>query len=153
MVDILHRVGAVAPIENVYRAIATPDGVAGWWTSETSGGDRVGETITTGFTNAETGERIGAFELMLEELKPDSRVAWRVASGPEEWVGTLISFDLKRLGEYTIIGFTHGGWREPGEFMAHCSTKWATFLMSLKGFAETGVGEPAPGDVRVSNWH
>ncbi len=36
--------------------------------------------------------------------------------------------------------------------MYHCSTKWATFLMSLKQFAETGKGEPAPNDVRISNW-
>jgi hypothetical protein len=37
--------------------------------------------------------------------------------------------------------------------MYHCSTKWGTFLMSLKQMIETGVGEPAPNDVQVSNWH
>jgi hypothetical protein len=37
--------------------------------------------------------------------------------------------------------------------MSHCSTKWATFLMSLKQLVETGAGAPHPQDVRISNWH
>jgi hypothetical protein len=37
--------------------------------------------------------------------------------------------------------------------MYHCSTKWATFLMSLKALIETGKGDPAPDDVQISNWH
>jgi hypothetical protein len=49
--------------------------------------------------------------------------------------------------------FRHEGWREPVAFMSHCSTKWATFLMSLKQLVETGKGEPAPHDVQISNWH
>ena len=36
--------------------------------------------------------------------------------------------------------FKHEGWREPVEFMHHCSTKWAIFLMSLKSLVETGKG-------------
>jgi len=37
--------------------------------------------------------------------------------------------------------------------MYHCSTKWATFLMSLKQLVETGDGAPSPRDVTISNWH
>jgi hypothetical protein len=49
--------------------------------------------------------------------------------------------------------FRHVDWREPVEFMHHCSTKWATFLMSMKAYAETGRGTPFPDDVRVTvNW-
>jgi hypothetical protein len=36
--------------------------------------------------------------------------------------------------------------------MSHCSTKWATFLMSMKQLVETGTGAPYPQEVRVSNW-
>ena len=49
--------------------------------------------------------------------------------------------------------FAHTGWREPVDFMYHCSTKWATFLMSLKSLLETGTGAPAPDDERISDWH
>jgi len=39
------------------------------------------------------------------------------------------------------------------EFMHHCSTKWATFMLSLKQLVETGKGAPSPDDVQISNWH
>jgi hypothetical protein len=73
--------------------------------------------------------------------------------GPPEWLGTKIRFDLKREDDYTVILFRHEGWKEPVEFMYHCSTKWAVFLMSLKSLVETGAGQPSPNDVRISNWH
>ena len=55
-----------------------------------------------------------------------------------------MTFELRQEGDYTIVLFTHGGWREPVEFMHHCSTKWATYLMSLKSLVETGRRRPRP---------
>jgi len=49
--------------------------------------------------------------------------------------------------------FAHRNWREEVEFMAHCSTKWATFLLSLRDFAESGKGQPSPNDLKIGNWH
>jgi uncharacterized protein YndB with AHSA1/START domain len=37
MIDIIHRVGIKAPISKVYAALSTIEGVAGWWTKETTG--------------------------------------------------------------------------------------------------------------------
>jgi hypothetical protein len=39
------------------------------------------------------------------------------------------------------------------EFMHHCSTKWAVFLLSLKSLVETGQGAPEPNDVKIDNWN
>ena len=71
-------------------------------------------------------------------------------AGPEEWVGTTVEWDLRQDGDHTIVLFRHQGWREPVEFMHHCSTKWATYLMSLKSLVETGQGAPAPHDLHVA---
>ena len=152
MVDILHRVGALAPLEKVYEAIATPEGVAGWWTKDTTGEGTVGRTMTTTFHD-DGGQRLGSFELEVTALDPAGAVDWLVTGGPEEWIGTHIRFDLKEEDGFTIVLFSHTGWKEPVEFMNHCSTKWATFLMSLKSFVETGAGAPSPHDVQISNWH
>ena len=65
--------------------------------------------------------------------------------GPAEWIGTKVSFELKQEGDYSIVLFKHLDWKEPVEFMHHCSTKWATFLMSLKALVETGKGAAQPG--------
>jgi hypothetical protein len=66
-------------------------------------------------------------------------VLWQVVDGPEEWIGTKVSWELKQDGDYVIVLFKHLDWKEPVEFMHHCSTKWAIFLMSLKSLVETGV--------------
>ncbi|WP_333770263.1 SRPBCC family protein [Streptomyces sp. IBSBF 2435] len=80
-------------------------------------------------------------------------VRWEVVAGPEEWVGTHVRWELRQDGDWTIVLFTHEGWREPVEFMHHCSTKWAAFLLSLKQLLETGEGAPDPHDTRISDWH
>jgi uncharacterized protein YndB with AHSA1/START domain len=145
MVDILHRVGAMATSEKVYEALTTIDGLAAWWTIDTTG-DPDG-TIAFRF-----GE-VGGFDMKVIELTPNAKVVWEVVDGPSEWIGTTVTFDLKQEGEWTIVLFAHAGWREPVEFMNHCSTKWAAFLLSLKLLVETGTGQPHPHDQQISNWH
>ena len=147
MVDILHRVGVEnATPEQVYDALTTVEGLAGWWTDDTSGSTEVGGVIEFRFPP-------GGFDMEVVDQRPAERVTWKVVDGPEEWVGTTVDWELRQDGDYTIVLFKHQGWKEPVEFMYHCSTKWATFLMSLKRMIETGKGEPAPNDDQISNWH
>jgi uncharacterized protein YndB with AHSA1/START domain len=151
MVDILHRVGIKAPVAEVYKALATREGVAAWWTTDTKGESTVGGTLRFSFSAA--GRHLGGFDMKVLELVPNTRVLWEVLDGAPEWIGTKISFDLKQEGDYSIVLFKHQGWKEPVEFMHHCSTKWAIFLMSLKSLVETGKGAPSPDDVQISDWH
>ena len=146
MVDILHRIGATATPDKVYDALTTRDGLAAWWTTDTTGDSAVDGTIKFRFGDA------GGFDMKVLDQRPNERVAWEVTDGPEEWIGTRVRFDLKEEDDYTIVLFAHEGWREPVEFMSHCSTKWATFLMSMKQLVETGTGAPYPEEVRISNW-
>ena len=149
--DILHRVGIKAPLDEVYKALTTREGLAAWWTNNTQGDSKVGAVLQ--FRFSADGVEIGGFDMKVLELRPSTRVLWQVVEGPEEWVGTKISFDLRQEGEYTIVLFKHQGWKEPVEFMHHCSTKWATFLLSLKSLLEAGKGAPSPDDVRIGDWH
>jgi uncharacterized protein YndB with AHSA1/START domain len=150
MVDILHRVGITTPQDAVYDALTTTEGLAGWWTTNVGGDGDAGGVLKFRFEGAPDP---GGFDMNVLEAKSAERVLWEVVDGPEEWVGTQVSWDLRTEGDYTIIMFAHRGWREPVEFMHHCSTKWATFLVSLKSFLETGRGAPAPDDQRISDWH
>ena len=147
MSDILHRVGAVAPLAEVYRALTTTAGLAAWWTVDTTGESEVGGKLAFRFGAA------GGFDMEVLELDPAGRVRWRVIDGPEEWIGTEVRFRLEQRDDYTIVLCEHTGWAEPVEFMYHCSTKWATFLVSLKELVETGQGHPAPDDLQISLWH
>ena len=151
MVDIVHRIGIRAPVAEVYRAVATVDGIAGWWsedTTENGGGDGA---FTIRFRR--DGEEIGQMEIVPTRRVPDQQVVWRVDAGPDEWIGTEVTFELSQQDGYTIVLFGHRNWREAVEFTAHCSMKWATFLLSLRELVEAGRGRPSPEDLKIDNWN
>jgi uncharacterized protein YndB with AHSA1/START domain len=148
MVDILHKVGIKSSAAEVYAALTTPEGLAGWWTTDTRGkGNDVGGVLQFRFAVG------GGFDMKVVELEPGRRVLWEVVDGPEEWLGTHVDFALSQDDEWTGVLFRHLGWKEPVEFMHHCSTKWATYLVSLKSLVETGKGAPDPDDVKIDNWN
>ena len=70
-----------------------------------------------------------------------------------KWIDTKVTFNLVQEENYTIVLFQHSDCREEVEFMSHCSMKWATFLISLKEFVETGKGKPSPNDFKIDNWN
>ena len=147
MPDILHRVGVrTTDPTQVYAALTTIDGLARWWTEDTTGTADAGGKVEFRFSGR------GGADVEGTAATPPSHVAWRFVAGPDEWVGTTIDWTIRPEGEWTIVLFTHAGWREAGEFMHHCSTRWGTFLMSLKASVETGTGAPVPRDVKTDNW-
>jgi uncharacterized protein YndB with AHSA1/START domain len=152
MADIIHRVGIKAPVARVYAALATVEGVAGWWTKDTTGDAKAGGLVKVRFLSP-TGEEKGKVDFSVVKLEPNQEVRWRCTSGPEEWIGTDVTFHLTQEGEYTLVVFGHRNWREAGAFMAHCSMKWATFMLSLQALVETGTGRPAPDDLKIDNWN
>jgi uncharacterized protein YndB with AHSA1/START domain len=147
MVDIIHRIGVEGGTpEAVYEALATLEGLRGWWTEDTTGSTDLGGVILFRFGP-------GDIEMKVVELRQNELVRWEVVGGATEWIGTHVEFRVAQDADYTIVLFGHTGWAEPVEFMYHCSTKWASFLLSLKELVETGSGRPAPHDLQISNWH
>ena len=148
MPDILHGVGVKSSPKETYRALSTRDGLAGWWATDTQGDCNIPPLLL------KSGKMIG---LRIEQvakivLDPAKRVLWQVVGGPADWIGTKVSFDLRPDDDATIVLFKHQGWKEPIEFMHHCSTKWAVFLLSLKSLLETGKGAPYPNEIKLDSW-
>lgn len=152
MVDIIHRIGIKASVAQVYEALTTREGLADWWTDEVDGDCGPGGRIVFTF-RSRSGEPIGRMVMAVQRLVADQEVRWRCVEGPDEWVGTDITFQLSRQDDLTILVFGHRGWREAVEFMAHCSMKWAVFLLSLRELVETGRGKPSPRDLKIDNWN
>ncbi|EQA37405.1 hypothetical protein LEP1GSC047_3777 [Leptospira inadai serovar Lyme str. 10] len=138
MPDIFHRVGIASPIQKVFEGISSIDGLRHWWVSDTKGNSELNETILFGFT-----------DMKVVELLPYESIKWRCIRGPEEWLDTEVKFKLEYKENQTFVIFTHANWKNPVEFMHHCSTKWATFLLSLKYWLERDEGRPAPYDVKI----
>jgi uncharacterized protein YndB with AHSA1/START domain len=142
--DIRHRVAISASLASVYEAVATPEGLSEWWTR---GGVR-GESSEGSRLQFFFGQPEPAAVMEVTRRDPGGHVTWNCVEGPDDWAGTTISFDLTRTDAETVVLFTHADWREPVEFMAHCSARWAYFLLSLKCYVETGKGTPFPEDLR-----
>ncbi len=149
MASIRHRVGINAPQERVYAAVATREGLASWWTRRVEGDATPGGTLRF-FFDAPNEPRV-----VVEVVEADAprRVAWKCVDSAEEWIGTTMTFDLKPGADgETVLLFTHADWREPVEFMHHCSTKWGYFLLGLKASFEGGAATPYPDEMKISSW-
>jgi uncharacterized protein YndB with AHSA1/START domain len=146
MYEIRHRIGVEASLGAVYEHIATTEGLRQWWTTDVRGQSAVGDKVSFHF-----GET-GFMTMEVVELDTDHRVVWRCIDGPEEWIDTIVSFDIRDVAGETILNFAHAGWREPVEFMGHCSSKWGSYLLSLKHGLEDGAARPFPHDVKMSRF-
>ncbi len=125
MADIHHKVQMNAAMSEVFRAITTREFFK---------------------TFAGHGTRVSVRTMDLED---GARIAWRCIDGPPEWIGTDITFDLHEEGDdrskETILRFGHRNWREPSDFLAHCTTMWGRALLTLKKRLET----PEPDDLLI----
>ena len=144
MPDIRHRVVVSGALDQVYSAIATKDGLSDWWTRDgVRGESKEGSAIEFYFGQPEP-----AAVMEVTRLDPNGQVSWSCVGGADEWVGTKLSFTLTPKDDDTVVLFTHADWRDPSDFMAHCSARWAYFLLSLKSLVETGKGTPSPEDLK-----
>ena len=145
MEAIRHRVGIEAPPAQVVAKLTTIEGLATWWTRDVIGDPGVGGKVKFLFGSEDR-------SVVMEVVEAtDRRVVWRAVAGPDEWVGETFTFDLDQTGDETVLKFTNS-WREPVDFMFHCSTKWGYYLLSLKASLEGGEGTPFPGDLHISSW-
>ena len=143
MLDILHRVGIKASPAKVFEALTEEQGLAGWWTKDVTASTTVGAINQFRFGDH------GFNDMKVIELFSGKRVKWQCVDGAPEWIGTEFTFDLLPENASTIVLFRQRGWKEQAEFMHYCSTKWATYLLSLKSLCETGKGTPYPDDVDI----
>ena len=145
MSEICHQVGIKASPEKIYELLTTDNGLSQWWTNDVSGAGEVGSIIKFRFNG-------NGPDFSVVELIPNELVRWKhSASVPETWKGTEILFQLRSDDSQTFVKFSHSHWEQTTDFMAHCSTKWAVFLLSLKEFSEVGKGRPFPDDISIDH--
>ena len=80
MPDIKHRVAITAPIQKVYDAVATSEGVSSWWSRDgVQGKSEVGERLQICFGSPEP-----AAIMQITQLQPPHLVTWNCVEGPDE---------------------------------------------------------------------
>jgi uncharacterized protein YndB with AHSA1/START domain len=142
MPDIIHKLTIDSKPEQVYEALSTIEGLSNWWTTTTTGNSAPGDRIDFRF-----GQHLVSMRVQM--LDPSKRVAWKCLDDGD-WLDTDLTFELSEEGGRTTLLFGHRQWRQSNAFMAHCSMKWATFLLSLRDYVERGTGKPFPNDLQIS---
>ena len=140
-----HNITLNASPTAVYAALATAEGLRGWWTEDCDVDTDVGGKLAF---------RFGAHhkEMRIERLVADREVEWLCTaalidferfSRKDEWVGTRIMFHLAPHGDNgTRLHFEHVGLVPSFECFGVCSEGWQHFLSSLQQYSETGHGTP-----------
>jgi uncharacterized protein YndB with AHSA1/START domain len=130
MADLIHEVTIAAPAERVHAAITTQAGLRQWWTSDSVAEPRVGTVAEFGFFKRKT-----VFRMKIEELSPQ-KIVWSCVGGPEEWVGTRLTWDLSPKNGATRINFNHGNWKSPDGDYGRCNSTWGALMYRLKNCVE-----------------
>jgi hypothetical protein len=138
MATILLRVPVDSEPKAAYEAVATSQGVNGWWSNHTQGPDGVGSTMKVGLPDAPT-----TFDFEVIEDSPESRIRWRCLAGPPEWIDTEIGFEVQTDDDgQTSVLFSHDGWKTTEESFPFIAYSWAQILPRLKKLAEDGAPNP-----------
>jgi hypothetical protein len=138
-----------APRATVFDAIATVEGVRGWWSTDVSGTAAIGDVLRFGFALPTHDEWI---VMRIERATRPIAVEWSCVAqfvAPsaltkhDEWVGTRITFDLAEgPSDSCKLRFRHVGLSPALECYDICAPGWDYFLASLTAYVECGEGTP-----------
>jgi uncharacterized protein YndB with AHSA1/START domain/DNA-binding transcriptional ArsR family regulator len=132
------RTVAAAPVEAVFRALTTLDGLAGWWMPDVDGSPAAGGEVTWRFD----GEHVTMRVVHVEE---PSLVVWQCTESTRfpEWMGNSLWFDLQaRDSSSTTIAFSQVGLTPSCDCYGICSGGWDHYVRSLADFAAGQGGHP-----------
>jgi uncharacterized protein YndB with AHSA1/START domain len=139
-IDYAREITIQAPCDRVFDAIATAQGLRGWWTPLVTGSDREGGALRLEFEGMD--EHI---DLRVKIARRPTEVEWTVVehSSLDEWAGTTIRFELSpRSGKTCRLAFRHVGLSPKLECYDDCEAGWDHFLASIVALAERGKGQP-----------
>lgn len=136
MYSIKHLFHCSAPIDAVYNALTTLEGLQSWWTVHTAGNPEEGKLLEFNFPP-------NFFNTMqVVKLVPGNYVEWKCIKSAPEWINTSIKFSLDTNNNKTRIKFEHSNWKKDDDFYAQCSFSWGRYLESLRQYLEKGIGQP-----------
>ena len=109
MVDLKHQIDIKASPLQVYAALATPDGLASWWTAVVQADQKVGGKAEFVFH-----KRSAVYRMTIVALDPRKQVAWSCQGDNPEWMGTTLTWTITSDGGASYcVSRTAAGSRRP----------------------------------------
>lgn len=140
--DMVHELDISADPKTVYRAIATREGEAGFWTPKNTVEPKVGSIAEFRF-----GGEPAPLRMRIDALEEGKRVAWTCLGEFPGWKDTTVTWDLRSGpdGKGTTLTFRHGNLERAGypeAAIGRVNYTWGQVIGRLKAFAETGKPQP-----------
>lgn len=133
--SIKHLFHINASKQKVFDAVSTIEGLSNWWTTQTTGEDKVGGLIQFDF-----GDFKGP-KMKVTALQPNELISWECVSSEHGWEGNTFTFSLDENEGKTRIRFSHDRWEEQDDFYAACCFSWGRYMESLRQYCQKGKGE------------
>lgn len=132
MPEIVNEFTVDAPLERVWEAVSTTEGLKSWWTDDSFSEAVLGGKAEFGFKNRDI---VFTMETTLFDVNEFQE--WRCLNGPDKWIGTNVSFELEPQEDGRIrIRFEHRNLREEDKHYTETKETWDKCLDHLKGFVE-----------------
>ena len=147
MREIWHEIVVNCTPERLFEAVSSSEAIAHWWTIGATGDGTEGGTLEFWFSG------FRATVARVERQEAPLYILWRICDGElKDWLGTEIEFCITPSNGRSMLHLRHTKWSDEASSFPHCSFGWATFLLSLKEYAETGKGRPFPYDLPINLW-
>ena len=136
MADIFHDFPIKAPIDAVFRAVSTPEGLDSWWSNRTSGELAHGAEYNLWFDPQYD------WLAVVSKYVPPTDFELEMTRSSDDWMGTRVGFQLNENEGITHVRFHHTGWPEANDHYRGSSFCWALYLRLLKRYVENGEVVP-----------
>ncbi len=141
--DIVHNLKIKASANTVYDAVASENGITGWWSKDCKVGEETGANSVLNFDKNGT---IVTMHFRTVELSPERKVVWECTENPNpSWIGTKVVTEIQSINEECHVFFSHTGfddkWKGQDPFEM-TKDGWKHFVESLVNYCETGKGQP-----------
>ena len=143
MAKIKHRVGVNAPIDQVFAALTTSEGLAGWWASAAEVSMKIGGSVELTFNG------LSVLKFKCKGIQENKAVNIQCVEGPGPWQDSELLFELEQAVDQVFVTLTHRNDAASEEDFLYFSTKWTCYLLSLRDLIETGAGRPYPNDIKI----
>ncbi|MBT8400696.1 MAG: SRPBCC domain-containing protein [Rhodothermia bacterium] len=137
MKTIIHFFRIHAAPEEVFQALTTSEGLAGWWSRDVRAERGVGGLVRFRFLEGFN----PVMEVTAEEK--DRMLGWKCVDGHDKWRDNTFSFGIRPADDEADLMFVQEYAKElSDEDYGTYNFNWGFYLGSLKKLCETGEGTP-----------
>jgi len=137
MKTILHTVDINSSPTQIFEAIGTQNGLAGWWSKKVSADIRIDGIVDFTFLEGFNPD------MKITALEKPRLIAWKCVGGHEPWLDNTFNFEIQPRGKGSVLFFRQEYARElSDEEYGRYNFNWGFYLDSLRLLVETGRGKP-----------